>query len=52
MAIKVFANASELLQRSYYRRWNQVTVSQYIFKIKWNIKDYYLSYYHVMNSNV
>ena len=52
MALKFLANSSELLQRSYYKRGNQVTVSRRIYERKCNIKDYYLSYYCVINLNV
>ena len=52
MALKALANSSELLQRSYYRRGGQVIVSRNISKRKCNIKDYYLSYYYVINLNV
>ena len=52
MALKFLASASDLLQRSYYRRGNQVIASRNIFKRKCNIKYYYLSYYYVINFNV
>ena len=50
MALKFFVNASELLQRSYYRRGNQVIVSVNILKRKCYKK--LLSYYYVINLNV
>ena len=52
MALKFLANSSELFQRSHYKRGNQVTVSKRIYERKCNIKDYYLSYYYVINLNV
>ena len=45
MALKFLANALELLQRTYYRRGNQVTASKNIFKRKCNIKYYHLLRY-------
>ena len=52
MALKFLANSSEHLHRSYYRHRNRVIVLVNILKIKCNIKDYYLSYYYVINLNV
>ena len=52
MALKFFANSSKHLQRSYYRHRNRVIVLVNILKRKCNIKDYYLSYYYVINLNV
>ena len=52
MVLKFLAHASELLQRSYYRRLNQIIVSRNIFQRKLNIKDSYLSYYYIINLNV
>ena len=52
MAVKFIANASELLHVIYYERGNQVIASRRISKRKCNIKDYYLSYYYVINLNV